>query len=73
MTMPRVVLDISLSRKDLALFYVGISRVRRLEDLMFEQPFDLARITAEPTRNSIMRATDWERRRLQRLQPGISS
>lgn len=67
MTMSRAVLDLSLGRKDLALFYVAISRVRRLEDIMFEQAFDYDRVTADKTANAIMRNYDWDRRALQRL------
>lgn len=67
MTMPRIVLDLSIGRKDLALFYVGVSRVRHIEDIMFETAFDLERITAEETPVAAMRSNDWDRRILQRL------
>lgn len=67
MTMPRAVIDLSIGKKDLALFYVAISRVRRLEDIMFEQSFDYDRLVSDETANAAMRTSDWQRRAPQRL------
>lgn len=52
--MPYIVLDISLGQKDLTLSYVTISRVRRLSNIMFEQSFDLDRITTYLIANAII-------------------
>lgn len=71
MTMRRAVLDLSIGHKDLTLFYVAVSRVRRLEDLMFEQPFGLRRLSTEESATAIMRNQDWQRRVLQRLSPVV--
>ena len=38
--MPKVVIDIATGLKNTAVFYVAISRVKWLEDLMFKQAFD---------------------------------
>jgi ATP-dependent DNA helicase PIF1 len=67
MTMPKVVLNIAHGRKDLGIFYVAASRVRRLEDIMFEESFDYERVTAGETELSIVRRIDWNRRSIQRL------
>lgn len=67
MTMPRAVLDLSIGNKDLAVFYVAVSRVRRLEDIMFEQAFDYDRLVADETMYATMRSSDWHRRAPQRL------
>lgn len=70
MTVPRVVLNISNGRKDMGLFYVAASRVRRIEDIMFEESFDYERVTGGETELSIMRRIDWDRRSFQRLIAG---
>jgi ATP-dependent DNA helicase PIF1 len=70
MTVPKVVLNFSLGKRDLGLFYVAASRVRRLEDIMFEDTFDFDRLDAVDTANAISRQLDWERRSLQRLIAG---
>lgn len=67
MTVPKVVLNITHGRKDLGLFYVAASRVRRLEDLMFEESFDYERVNGGETELAVMRRLDWDRRQLQRL------
>ena len=67
MTVPKVALDITSGKKDLCLFYVAISRVRRLDDLMFEETFDFDRLSSDEGNNALMRQHDWERRDLQRL------
>ena len=64
MTVPKVALDITSGKKDLCLFYVAISRVRRLEDLMFEETFDFDRLSSDEGNNALMRQHDWERRDL---------
>jgi ATP-dependent DNA helicase PIF1 len=66
MTMPKVVLNFTHSRKDLGVAYVAASRVRRLEDIMFEESFDFERVTSAETGLSIMRSMDWDRRAVQR-------
>jgi hypothetical protein len=67
MTVPKVVLNFSQGRKDMGIFYVAASRVRRLEDLMFEESFDYERINGGETELAVMRRADWERRTTQRL------
>ncbi|KAK5116807.1 hypothetical protein LTR85_009067 [Meristemomyces frigidus] len=67
MTVPKVVLNFSQGRKDTALFYVAASRVRRLEDLMFEETFDFDRMTGSEGEGAVMRRQDWDRRAVQRL------
>jgi ATP-dependent DNA helicase PIF1 len=67
MTMDKVALDLSIGKKDSILFYVACSRVKRIGDILFEQPFDHDRIRMQETFNATMRQEDWERRRLQRL------
>jgi hypothetical protein len=61
------VLNFNHGRQDLSLFYVAASRVRRIEDLMFEDSFDFDRINGGETNLAIMRRIDWDRRSLQRL------
>ena len=56
--MPKVVIDIADSRKNLALFYVAISRVKRLEDLMFNNPFNLERLTGDGGNTALDRQLD---------------
>lgn len=46
MTVRKVVLNFNIGRKDLGLFYVAASRVRRLCDLMFEEAVDFDRISS---------------------------
>lgn len=67
MTVPKVVLNLNHGRKDLGLFYVAASRVRRLEDLMFEETFDYERVKGGEADVSVMRQVDWARRSVQRL------
>lgn len=67
MTVPKVVLNISSGRKDLCLFYVAISRVKRIEDLMFEETFDFDRLASDGGSNALMRQLDWDRRAIERL------
>lgn len=67
MTVPKVVVDLDAGVKNLALFYVAVSRVKRLEDIMFETPFDLDRVTGSHGAHGDMRQRDWEMRALQRL------
>ena len=65
--MPKVVLDIIEGRKSLTLFYVAMSRVKRKEDLLFEQLFDFDRLIRTGGNTTIMRDLDWNRRLLERL------
>lgn len=67
MTVPKVVLNLNHGRRDLGLFYVAASRVRRLEDLMFEETFDYERVNSNETNLAVMRRIDWDRRSTQRL------
>ena len=39
--MLKVVLNISKGLKNIALFYISISRVKGLDDVLFELPFNL--------------------------------
>lgn len=51
-------LDFSIGKKDLTLFYVATSRVRYLEDLMFEKSFNYKRLTSSVTKNASIRLND---------------
>ena len=58
MTLPKVALNIIDGRKNLAVFYVGISRVKRMKDLMFEQSFNLDRLTGSSSNTAAIRKID---------------
>lgn len=63
MTLPKVVLNIT---KDFSpgLTYVAMSRVRSLQDIMFEEPFSFDRFKGKPSSLAIQRWGDKNRRRL---------
>ena len=56
--MPKVALNIIDGKKNLAVFYVGISRVKRIEDLMFEQSFNLDRLIGSSSNIATIRKID---------------
>lgn len=66
MTMPKVVLNLAMSAPA-AVVYVAVSRVKRLEDLLFEESFGLDKLQGSGGTGAEMRKQDWERRALQRL------
>ena len=68
-TLDKAVLNIS--KRDFApgLAYVGVSRVKTLGGLMFEEPFDLERFAPRPGKTSKMREEDYVRRSRQHVQP----
>jgi hypothetical protein len=49
MTATKAVLNFNIGRKDLCLFYVAASRVRRLCDVIFEEAVDFDRISSGET------------------------
>jgi ATP-dependent exoDNAse (exonuclease V) alpha subunit len=49
LTLSRVVLNIDQKEHCLGLTYVAISRVKALDGLMFESPFDFSRFTSQDT------------------------
>ena len=49
LTLSRVVLNIDQKEHCLGLLYVAISRVKALDGLMFESPFDFSRFTSQDT------------------------
>jgi ATP-dependent DNA helicase PIF1 len=49
LTLSRVVLNIDQKEHCLGLSYVAISRVKALDGLMFESPFDYSRFTSQDT------------------------
>jgi hypothetical protein len=61
---------LNLVEKDFALelAYVGVSRVKTLNGLMFEESFDLSRFRSPESYIEKMRAKDVERRRPQHIQ-----
>ncbi|OXV06635.1 hypothetical protein Egran_05597, partial [Elaphomyces granulatus] len=69
LTVNKAVLRIG-SRKDFApgLTYVGISRVKSLHGLIFEEAFDLERLRMVPSRTTAMREEDCLRRQQQQVQ-----
>ena len=64
MTIPKVAIDITKGRKNLALFYVTILRVKCLDDLMFEEAFDLEKLIGDGGSTALDRQLDWQRRAL---------
>lgn len=62
MTLPRVALNLARGRKATDLFYVAVSRVKRLDDILFEEPFDLDRLQASGGDTAIDRMIDWDER-----------
>ncbi|EGP83229.1 uncharacterized protein MYCGRDRAFT_50260, partial [Zymoseptoria tritici IPO323] len=54
----KAVLNISNSRKNVPLFYVAISRNKKLDNLLFKDTFDLERLTAGSRIVAEMRAYD---------------
>ena len=62
---------LNLVEKDFVpgLAYVGVSRIKSLNGLMFEESFDLSRFRSLESYTEKMRAEDVERRRPQHLQP----
>ncbi|XP_073287601.1 uncharacterized protein [Primulina huaijiensis] len=60
MTLPKAVLNLTQGTKNVSVYYVGVSRVKRLEDVMFEEAFDLERLTAATTALQEMRQQDEE-------------
>jgi hypothetical protein len=69
MTVPKVVLNITTGKRDPALFYVAVSRVKRLQDLIFEEGFSLKRLSADGGPTAFMRDIDWRRRSTERQLP----
>lgn len=69
-TLDKVVYDISEPEFASGLSYVAVSRVKTLDGLMFESPFDRSRICRqEPVRSMQLMISDYEARKLQRLGP----
>ncbi|EGP86713.1 uncharacterized protein MYCGRDRAFT_44189, partial [Zymoseptoria tritici IPO323] len=66
-TIDKVVLDFSIGRKDLALFYIAASRVKRLEDVLFKRAFDFNRLTGTSGEGAVIRAADYSLRQAQVL------
>jgi len=68
LTVEKAVLN--LVEKDFApgLAYVGVSRVKSLDGLMFEESFDLSRFRSKEGHTERMRLADAERRRPQHLE-----
>ena len=68
-TLPRVVCDISDPEFATGLSYVAVSRVSKLEGLMFDTPFERARVYREPPTKAMQaKMADYERRLAGRLQ-----
>ena len=53
--MPKVAIDIAKGRKKLDLFYVRISRVKRIKNIMFEESFDYERLIGTGGKTAINR------------------
>ena len=69
-TLDKVVYDISAPEFASGLSYVAVSRVKTLDGLMFESPFDRSRIYREvPAKSMQLKLADFETRRLQVLDP----
>jgi hypothetical protein len=67
-TLEEAVCDISAPEFASGLSYVAVSRVRTLDGLMFEAPFDRSRIYREvPIRSMQLKLADYETRKLQAL------
>jgi len=58
LTLSRVVLDISQKEHSLGLSYVAVLRVKALDGLMFESPFDFSRFCTDDTQMSRDQALD---------------
>jgi ATP-dependent DNA helicase PIF1 len=69
-TLDKVVYDVSAPEFASGLSYVAVSRVKTLDGLMFESPFDRSRIYREaPVQSMQLKIADYEARRLQLLDP----
>jgi hypothetical protein len=68
MTVEKAVLNLVEKDFALGLAYVGVSRVKTLNGLMFEESFDLSRFRSLESYTEKMRAEDVERRRPQHIQ-----
>jgi hypothetical protein len=67
-TLDKVVCDISMPEFASGLSYVAVSRVSKLEGLMFEAPFDRSRVyREEPILSMQMKMSDYESRKLRAL------
>ena len=67
-TLDKVVCDISAPEFASGLSYVAVSRVKTLDGLMFEKPFDRSRICHEtPSRAMALKLFDYAARQLQVL------
>jgi hypothetical protein len=65
MTLPRAVVDIAKKDFTPGLSYVAVSRVKKLDDLMFEESFDHERFKSKkPSSIAVARAADDHRRRM---------
>jgi len=51
--MPKVVINIAKGRKKLDLYYVRISYIKRLGDVMFEESFNLDRLIGTSSETAI--------------------
>jgi ATP-dependent DNA helicase PIF1 len=67
MTLDKAVLDISQRDFAAGLSYVAVSRVKRLDGLMFDVPFDLEAILSASDKGIQARARDARRREAQRI------
>lgn len=67
-TLDKAVCDISAPEFASGLSYVAVSRVRTLDGLMFEAPFDRSRVYRDvPVRSMQLKLVDYEARKLQAL------
>lgn len=62
MTVPRAVLNISEKDFTSGITYVAISRLKSLDGILFEQPFDYERFQDKPSDTMRMRNEDYSRR-----------
>lgn len=71
LTVPRAVLDIADREFNSGLRYVAVSRVKSLDGLLFDRPFDFGQIRSNPSSTVRMRQADERRRREQHVSPSV--
>ncbi|EMF08716.1 uncharacterized protein SEPMUDRAFT_53001, partial [Sphaerulina musiva SO2202] len=72
-TLDRAVIDITSKEFIPRLRYIAVSRVKTLNSLIFEKPFDFSFFTNRLSATAIARKADIERRRLECLLPENTS
>lgn len=70
-TADRIVTNIAEKDHVPGLTYVAVSRVKKLQGIMFEAPFDYARFKGAATKTETMRSEDYFRRLPQHVPPVI--